>query len=147
MPRVTAAIEVARPAEDAFAIVADPTRRRGLLPDNFRDFRILSDVENGPGTRTGFRIITPQGEYSTEIEVTAWDPPRMLTEQALGASPYTMRWSFEPSADGAHVSVEMDYTIEGSIFHRIVERWFARRALEQSLLVELMRLKQQLDDA
>ena len=147
MPRVSATIEVDRPAEDAFAIVADPMRRRRLLPDNFRDFRVLSDVEGGPGTRTGFRIVTPQGDHRSEIEVTAWDPPHTLIEQALGPSPYTMRWSFEPSAGGAHVSVEMDYRSEGTIFHRIVERWFARRALEQSLLVELTRLKQQLEDA
>jgi hypothetical protein len=38
----------------------------------------------------------------------------------------------------------MDYSVGGSFLHRLAERWFARRALQQSLLVELLRLKEML---
>jgi hypothetical protein len=147
MPRVTASIEIDGSAEDAFAVVADPFLRRRLLPDNFRDFRVVSEVESGPGTRMSFRIVTPQGEYPSEIEIVTWEPPHMLTEQALGESPYTMRWTFDAAGSGSHVEVQMDYLAQGSIFHRLVERWFARRALEQSLLVELLRLKDEVEKA
>lgn len=145
MPRVTASIEIDGTPEDAFAVVADPHLRRRLLPDNFRDYRVVSEAQSGPGTRISFRIVTPQGEYPSEIEVADWEPPRSLTERALGDSPYTMRWSFDPAGSGARAEVAMDYSVQGSIFHRAVERWFARRALEQSLLVELLRLKDEVE--
>jgi uncharacterized protein YndB with AHSA1/START domain len=145
MPRMTASIEIDGSPEDAFAVVADPYLRRRLLPDNFRDFRVISETRSGPGTRISFRIITPQGDYPSEIEITAWDPPHSLTEQALGDSPYTMRWSFGSVEAGTWVDVQMEYAAQGSIFHRLVERWFARRALEQSLLVELLRLKDEVE--
>jgi ribosome-associated toxin RatA of RatAB toxin-antitoxin module len=147
VPRVIASIEIDRAPEDAFAVVADPVRRRRLLPDNFRDVRVISETQSGPGTRTSFRIVTPQGDHATEIDVIAWDPPRTLTEQARGTNPYTMHWRFEPAEHGARVSIEMDYAGEGTILHRLIERWFARRALEQSLLVELLRLKQIVEGA
>ena len=145
MPRVTASIEIDGSPEDAFAVVADPWLRRRLLPDNFRDFHVVSESQSGPGTRISFRIVTPQGEYPSEIEVSAWEPPHALIEQAMGESPYTMRWTFDPAGTGTRVEVAMDYSVQGSIFHRAVERWFARRALEQSLLVELLRLKDEVE--
>jgi uncharacterized protein YndB with AHSA1/START domain len=142
VPRVTAELEVAAPAEEAFAVVADPDRRRRLLPDNFSGFRVLSETRAGPGTRTAFRITTPQGDHETLIEVTDWNPPHSLTEQAIGESPYSVRWTFTPAAGGARVTATMDYEVGGSPLHRLVERWFARRVLRQSLLVELLRLKE-----
>jgi uncharacterized protein YndB with AHSA1/START domain len=141
MPAVTASIEIAAPPEQPFAVVADPQRRRRLLPDNFRDFRVVSETTSGPGTRTAFRIATPQGDHPSEIELTEWNPPHTLSERALGDSPYTIRWSFEPAPEGTHITARMDYTVSGTIFHRMIERWFARRALQQSLMVELLRLK------
>jgi uncharacterized membrane protein len=106
---------------------------------------VISETQSGPGTRTAFRIVTPQGAYDSEIELTEWDPPRSLTERALGENPYTMRWTFEPLGTGTRVAVAMDYRVEGTFLHRLVERWFARRALERSVLVELIRLKQLLE--
>lgn len=142
MARVTAAIEVDRPPEEVFAIVAAPARRRLLLPDNFRDARIISEVSAGPGARTRFTIVTPHGEYESEVEITAWEPPNSLTEHTEGVDGYTMRWTFAPVVTGTRVSVTSEYTVRGSFLHRLVDRWFARKALENSLLVELTRLKQ-----
>ena len=141
MPRVSASLVVARPPAEVFAAVADPAQRRRLLPDNFTGFRVVAGGE-GPGTRTAFTIETAQGAHTSEIELAAWDPPHSLTEQALGESPYTMRWTFAPAAGGTEVSVTMEYTAGGSPLHRLVERVFARRALQQSVLVELLRLKE-----
>lgn len=145
MPAVTASVEIARPPVEVFAAVADPEQRRRLLPDNFLGFRVVSEVRSGPGMRTAFRIATAGGEHQTEIEVTDWDKPRRLTEQALGDSPYTMQWSFEPSGDGTRAAVTMTYEARGSVLHRLIERFFARRAIEQSVMLELLRLKQILE--
>ena len=146
MPRVEAAIEVARPPAEVFAFVADPQQRRRLLPDNFRDFRVLSEAGQGPGTRTAFTIVTPDGEHTSEVEVRDWQPPHGFTEQVLGPDGYAMRWSFRPAVGGCHVRVVSEYTMHGTFLHRLVERWFARKALQQSLLVELTRLKRYLED-
>ena len=142
MPRVTAEVEVAAPPDAAFAVVADPDRRRRLLPDNFIGFRVVSETRAGPGTRMAFRITTPQGDHETQIELADWEPPHGLTERALGESPYTVHWSFTPAGAGARVTATMEYSVGGSFLHRLAERWFARRALQQSLLVELLRLKE-----
>lgn len=144
MPRVSAEITLDQPPAVAFAFVADPAQRRRLLPDNFTSFRVTSECTSGPGTRTAFTIVTAQGEHPAEMEISAWDPPHALTEQALGPHGYTMQWSFQPEGSGARVSVSTEYAATGSILHRLVDRWFARRALQQSLLVELLRLKENL---
>ena len=146
MPRVEAVIEIDRRPADVFAAVADPERRRRLLPDNFRDFRVVSETAAGPGTRTAFTIVTPHGEHATEVEVRDWDPPHSLTEQTLGPNGYAMRWSFRPHGSGSRVVVATEYTAAGSLLHRLVDRWFARKALQNSLLVELTRLKRLLED-
>ena len=142
MPRVSASIRVDRPPERVFAQVADPARRQQLLPDNFRDFRVISASTAGAGTRTAFTIVTPQGEHQSEVEIEEWDPPHALTERTLDAEGYRMRWSFQPDADGTRVTLATEYAATGSLLHRLVDRWFARKALESSLLVELTRLKQ-----
>jgi len=141
MGEVVASIELERPPEEAFAVVADPAQRRRLLPDNFQDVRVVSETERGPGTVMRFTIAMPGSEHESEVAVTAWEPPRSLTEAARGDSPYTMRWTFAPRDGGSSVTVRMTYTSTGSVLHRLVERWFGRRALEQSLMVELLRLK------
>jgi hypothetical protein len=141
MARVSVALDVASPPEAAFVWVAEPHRRRRLLPDNFADFRIVSEQSGGPGTRTAFTIVTPHGEHPSEVEVAAWEPPRSLTERTLGPDGYTLHWSFAPAGEGTRVTVTADYPVTGTVLHRLVERFFARKALEQSLLVELTRLK------
>lgn len=145
MPRVTAEIEVQRPPAEVFEAVADPATRRRLLPDNFRDFRVTSESSTGPGARSSFTIVTPEGAHQTEIEVSDWNPPHALTEVALGPDGYTIEWHFDEIDAGTHVWVTQEYAVTGSVLHRLVDRWFARRALHQSLLVELMRLKQHLE--
>jgi uncharacterized protein YndB with AHSA1/START domain len=142
MPAVTATTTIDAPVESVFEFVADPWQRRRLLPDNFENFRVVSDTTRGPGTRTSFTIATRDGEHESVVEVSDWQPPRGLTEQTRGGEGYTMRWTFEPEADGTRVTVVTEYPSAGSILHRLVDRFFAQAALRRSLKVELYRLKQ-----
>ena len=141
MALVSVSLDVAAAPETVFAWVAEPERRRRLLPDNFEEYRVLSSGSGGPGTRTAFTIVTPHGEHETEIELESWEPPNALTERTLGPDGYTLHWSFTPAGAGTRVAVTAEYRVTGSVLHRLVERLFARKALEQSLLVELTRLK------
>lgn len=141
MPRVEATIDIPAPPVDVFEFVADQHRRRLLLPDNFRDFRVLSDAARGEGTRVTFTIVTGQGAaYPMRVEIRDWNPPYGFTEQDLD-NQAALHWSFQPEGDGTRVTVVSEYAIQGTVFHRLVERWFARKALQASLMVELTRLK------
>lgn len=139
MPSLEAAVHVARPSASVFAWIAEPARRQLLLPDNFRDFRIRED--SGRGAHTTFTIVTPQGEFASEVVVEDWDPPDGLTERTTGADGYTIRWRFAPEADGCRVTAVMNYRASGNFLYRLADRWLARRTLQSSLQVELNRLK------
>jgi uncharacterized protein YndB with AHSA1/START domain len=140
MPRVEATIDIPRPPEEVFDFVADQNRRRLLLPDNFRDFRVLSDSAHGEGTRVTFTIVTAQGTgHPMRIEIRDWNPPHGFTEQDLD-NDSALRWSFQPAGESTRVTVVSEYAVQGTVLHRLVERWFARKALQTSLLVELTRL-------
>jgi uncharacterized protein YndB with AHSA1/START domain len=145
MPAVTATLDLAHPPAAVFAVVADPHQRRRLFPDNFRDVQVLALHEDGPGTRIRFTIVTATGEHTSEVEVAEWDPPHALTERTLGPDGYTLHWRFQPLAGGTRATATTEYQIQGNILHRLVDRWFARKALQQSLLVELLRLQEVLD--
>jgi uncharacterized protein YndB with AHSA1/START domain len=146
VPRVEAEIVVPRPPAEVFEFVADQNRRRLLLPDNFRDFRVLSDAAAGEGTRVAFTIVGGDGtEHPMRIEIRDWNPPHGLTEQDLD-NDAALRWSFRPEGGGTRVTVVSEYAVQGTVFHRLVDRWFARKALQASLLVELQRLKRYLGD-
>ena len=141
MARVEASISIPVPPSDVFDFVADQHRRRLLLPDNFRDFRVLSDTAHGEGTRVTFTIVTGQGTvHPIRIEIRDWNPPHGFTEQDLD-NDSALRWSFEPEGDGTRVTAVSEYAAQGTVFHRLVERWFARKALHTSLMVELTRLQ------
>jgi len=140
MPRVEAAIDIPRPPDEVFDFVADQNRRRLLLPDNFRDFRVLSDSAHGEGTRVTFTIVTAQGTgHPMRIELRDWNPPHGFTELDLD-NDSALRWSFQPAGESTRVTVVSEYAVQGTVLHRLVERWFARKALQTSLLVELTRL-------
>jgi uncharacterized protein YndB with AHSA1/START domain len=141
VPHVEATIDIPAPPSDVFDFVADQHRRRRLLPDNFRDFRVLSDTDRGEGTRVTFTIVTGQDTaHPMRVEIRDWNPPYGFTEQDLD-NDAALRWSFRPEGDGTRVTVVSEYTVQGTVFHRLVERWFARKALQTSLMVELTRLK------
>lgn len=148
MPQVEAALVIAATPTALFARVGDPEQRRRLLPDNFSGFERLTDGPPGLGTRYAFLIATPTGPDRQEVEITAWEPPHALTERTPGPDGYTVTWRFVegPGAGETRASALMEYRAAGSIMHRLLDRWFGRQALRQSMLVELLRLKAAVED-
>lgn len=141
MPRVQARLTIHRPPTDVFALLADPTQRMRLLPDNFSNARVTSEARGGPGTRIAFTIVTPASEHDSEFVVRDWEPPTALTEEAPAPDSYTMTWRFHASGSDTDAHLISAYRVSGWFIYRIIDRLFARKALEQSLLIELHRLK------
>lgn len=141
MPSVQARLTINRPPTEVFALVSDPTQRMRLLPDNFSNARITSETRGGPGTTIAFTIVTPEGEHPSEFVVREWQPPATLTEEAPAPDSYTMTWRFHASGSDTEAHLLSAYQVSGWFLFRVVDRLFARKAVEQSLLIELHRLK------
>lgn len=144
MTRVEAAIRLPHPPATVFAFVADPLSRRRIFPDNFTNVHVASDVQSGPGMRLAFTIVTRDGEFPTETEIQDWNPPHGFTERTVGGDDTALYWSFLPDGDGSRVEVASEYHAKGNLLYRLVERWFSRTALQNSLHIELNRLQEHL---
>lgn len=142
MPRVEATLEIAAPVDEVFAVVATPERRASILPDNFTGFQMLPGPEQGAGARYSFIVGDPEQNRASEVEVENWDPPHGLTERVSGRHGYTMDWRFATTNAGAtRVTLATVYTAGGSPLHKLVDRFFARKALHSGMMVELYRLQ------
>ncbi len=146
MSMVTAVVHISRAVDDVYSYVADLTNRRRLLPDNFVNVRVLTEHTSGPGARFSFTIESGEESYESVTETVSVTPPSSLTDRTTGGDlTYETRWRFVESNGGATVSLETTYPPPPGWFARLLDRIVGRRALEQSLLVELLRLKQLLE--
>ena len=147
MSLVTATVEIARPVEDVFAYVADRRNRRRLLPDNFTDVRVLTEESTGPGARFAFTVHTDRGSYESVTELVSSEPPHTVVERTTdGDLTYETHWRFAPATGGAAVTMGTRYPPPASWMNRLLDRFVGQRALRQSLLVELLRLKHLLEE-
>ncbi len=145
---VTAGVEIALPIDQAFAAAGDRRRRMALLPDNFEAARLTSEHAEGIGARFEFTVTTDRGSYRSVTEVTAWTPPHAFSERTSDdVTTYDTHWSFAATDTGTRVSMRTEYTATGNPLLRLLTGRFERQALQQSLMVELLRLKQALESS
>ena len=146
MQRVSAELPINIGNPVIFSYVTDYRNRIRLLPDNFTGARVLPPYEPGPGARFAFAITTDRGVYESITRMEDWDPPHSLSERTSdGTTSYTTHWYFDPEGEGTRVRVETLYEPTGIRLLRLLTARFERRALEQSLLVELLRLREALE--
>lgn len=142
MSVVKATVQIARPIDDVFAYAADQRNRGRLLPDNFAGFRLLTDAATGPGARFAFTIHTDRGAYDSLTEMIAAEPSVHFAERTTsGDFTYETHWRFTTRGTGTAVTVVMRYPPPAGWLNRLLDRFVGQRALRQSLLVELIRLK------
>jgi hypothetical protein len=129
---------------EVFAFIADPHTRTRILPDNFSDVRVL--VAGGPGARFAFVIHTDRGAYASETETTTHHPPDHLVERTTERdTTYETHWRLTEQDGGTLLRAETWYQSPGGLMSRLLGRTFGRKALQQSLLVELLRLRDALE--
>lgn len=145
---VEAEVDIDCSVEVAFATAGDRRRRIDLLPDNFDGARVTSEHTIGLGARFEFTVTTDRGAYRSVTDVTAWSPPHSFVEHTTDdASTYETHWSFLPAAAGVRVVMRTGYAPTGNPIVRLLLRRFEHRALQQSMMIELLRLKHLLEDA
>lgn len=142
MAVIRAAAEIAGTVETVFAAVADRRTRLRLLPDNFTHAHLLTPHATGPGARFAFTIYTDRGAYESVTELIGYEPPVALVERTTqDDTVYEVHWRFTPLTNGTRVELELHYRPGRGLGERLLGH-FARRALQHSLMVELVRLKQ-----
>jgi hypothetical protein len=139
---VSAEIHIDRPPAEVFEYASNQRNRGRLLPDNFSDFRLLSEHSAGLGARIAFTIHMDRGSYESITEVIGFDPPEHFVERTTdGDATYETHWRFTSQNGGTLVTSETRYAASPRWAARIIERLVGRRMMRQSLMVELIRLR------
>jgi uncharacterized protein YndB with AHSA1/START domain len=144
MAPITASTEVARPAEDVFAYVIDPSTMSEWQQGALRGHM------DGPTTRVGSRCTTVRriGGREREVvtEITEYDPPRRWADRGV-SGPIRARVAVTvvPLAGAARskVTIEVDFTGHG--IGRLLVPLVVRRQAAGEMPDNMRRLKQRLE--
>ena len=140
MARIDFTLAIARPPADVFARLVDLER----LPE-WQESSLASSAD-GPlelGRRIRERRRIMGRELETELEVTAFEPPRQLTLKALGGPvPFTV--DHQLAADGGSTLLHVVAEAKPGTFMKLAEPMLAR-TVERELREDFERLKGQLE--
>lgn len=141
---ITTSTEVARPPEEVFAYVTDPSTMHEWQQG------CVSGHMDAPTTRVGSKCTTVRkiGGHEREVttEITEYDPPRRWADQGLdGPIRAIVSVTVEPLADGSRsrLTIELDFTGHGigKLLVPLVVRPQAARGMPENM----RRLKQRLE--
>ena len=144
MAPITASTEVARPAEEVFAYVIDPSTmaewQQGVVRGHM----------DGATTRVGSKCTTIRriGGREREVitEITEYDPPRRWADRGIsGPIRAIVAVTVEPLADGSRskVTIEVDFTGHG--IGKLLVPLIVRRQAASEMPENMTRLKQRLE--
>lgn len=144
MAPITASIEVARPGEDVFAYVTDPS--------TFPEWQqgVVSGHMDAPTTRVGSQCTTVRRIGGREREVTTkiteYDPPRRWADRGIdGPIRAIVEVTVEPLADGSgsRLTIQVDFTGHG--IGKLLVPLIVRRQAASEMPENMRRLKQRLE--
>lgn len=143
--RITKSIRIARPPEEVWAVVSDPTTHTSWRPD-LVEFRQVSD---GPLT-VGSKIHEIIGFRGKQIEiddvVTAFEPShRLAVKGGWEAADFELDFLLEPEGDGATL-VTMDWPLYPKSLLMKLAAPFLKGKMESSTAEELEGLKRYVED-
>jgi len=144
MTPITTTIEVARPAEEAFAYVTDPSTMHEWQQG------CLSGHMDGPTTRVGSKCTTVRKiggrEREVTTEITECDPPRRWADRGIdGPIRAIVAVAVEPIADSSRSRVTIDLDFTGHGIGRLLVPLIVRRQAAGEMPENMRRLKQRLD--
>jgi len=109
MPVIEQRICVAAPIERVYAYIGQPERNREWIPDVVESEK-LTEGPHGPGSRFRFVTRAPLGlRVTSEAEITAMDPPRMLEFRSFAGVEHHGRWELEAQGDLTCVRFRLEY--------------------------------------
>ena len=97
-------IEIARPPQEVFAYVTDPSKL-----SSWQNVEEVTQLTSGPvGVGTRFREIhtAPFGKRFEELtEIVVYEPGRRLEIRVVEGPPIDGRWDFEPAGAGTRLTL------------------------------------------
>ena len=143
MAPITGRAEVARPAQEVFGYVTDPS----TMPEWQQG--CVSGRLDTPTTRVGSRCTTVRtiGGRRREVntEVTAYEPPRRWADRGIdGPIRAIVAVTVEPLADGSQSRVTIELDFSGHGFGRLLLP-LVRRGAAAEMPGNMARLKQRLE--
>ena len=144
MAPIVHSTEVARPPEEVFAYVIDPSTM-----SEWQQGVVRGHMDGAP-TRVGSRCTTVRriGGRESEVvtEITEYDPPRRWADRGIsGPIRAIVAVTVEPLADGSRsrVTIELDFTGHG--IGRVLVPLVVRRQASSEMPENMRRLKQRLE--
>lgn len=142
MAPIISVTEVARPADEVFAYVIDPS----TMPE-WQEGVVRGHMDGAP-TRVGSRCTTIRkiGGREREVvtEITEYEPPRRWADRGI-AGPIRARVgvTVEPLEDGSRVMIELDFTGHG--IGKLLVPLFVRRQAAREMPENMRRLRRCLE--
>ena len=144
MAPITVSVDVARPADQAFAYVTDPRH----MPEWQQGCR--SGELDGPTTHVGSRCTTVRriggGERAVTTEITEYDPPRRWADRGIdGPIRALVVVTVEPLGDGSQSRVQIEIDFTGHGIGKLLVALFVRRQAAKEMRGNISRLRQRLE--
>ncbi|HEX2837711.1 MAG TPA: SRPBCC family protein [Phycisphaerales bacterium] len=110
MPGFSIGVTVLAPPARVFGIAADIPRINSIIPSITR-VEVLTPGPTRVGTRWRETRKAGPGSATVELEVTAFDPDRLMTVVGtMAGTRYTSTFAFQPVPDGTRVSLDCSAT-------------------------------------
>ena len=144
MAPITTTTEIARPPDEVFAYVTDPS--------HFPEWQegVVSGHMDAPTTRVGSRCTTVRKiggrEREVNTNITEYDPPHRWADRGIdGPIRAIVTVTVEPLADGSRsrLTIELDFTGHG--IGRLLVPLIVRRQAARQVPEGVSRLKQRLE--
>ena len=144
MAPITTTTEIARPPDEVFAYVTDPS--------HFPEWQegVVSGHMDAPTTRVGSRCTTVRKiggrEREVNTNITEYDPPHRWADRGIdGPIRAIVTVTVEPLADGSRsrLTIELDFT--GHAIGRLLVPLIVRRQAARQVPEGVSRLKQRLE--
>jgi carbon monoxide dehydrogenase subunit G len=114
MARVRGSIDIDRPIDEVFDVVADHTNEPRYNPAMTASHR-LDDGPVGVGSRFRATVLTRGKPQQVEIEITGFErPSEMASRSVMGRSTVTGRLRFDPVTSGTRLSWDWDVKVGGA---------------------------------
>jgi uncharacterized protein YndB with AHSA1/START domain len=145
MAPIVSSIEIARPPEEVFQYVTDPSR----LPE-WQGSAVEARVEGGGPSAVGSRVVVTRRvgrrERKMTTEVTSHAPPRTWAGRGIdGPVRGFFSGTVEPLDDGARSRVMIELDFEGHGIGKLLVPLVVRRQVQKEMPRNMQTLKERLE--
>ena len=145
MAPIVSSIEIARPPEEVFAYVSDPSRLA-----EWQESVVSAHAEGGGAPAVGSKVVTTRKigrlERTMTMEMTNISPPRSWAVRGIdGPVRGVVNGTVEPLDDGARSRVTIELDFEGHGLGKLLVPLVVRRQAQKEMPKNQRNLKERLE--